>query len=151
MKKVTLNYVPAFPRAEQKILEIFSDNNTRMVVTKGLLQAILDNLPFNILVFDDNARIIFTNKNFSNLIGYSNNELLELTLEQFVKLAIADESYDYTRLPKILSGETIKNYTYTFKHKNGNLVPVRYNSYPLRVESNGNIIGCLCIIEPQEQ
>lgn len=150
MKKVTLNFVPAFPRAEEKIMEIFSDKNNRMVVTKGLLQSILDNLPFNILVFDDNSKVTFINKNFSNLIGYSSDELLELTLEEFVRLVIIDNEYDFTRYPKILSGEIIKNYCYTFKHKDGRNIPVRYNSYPLKVESDSHIIGCLCIIEPHE-
>ena len=56
-------------------MEIFTDKSNRMVVTKGLLQTILDNLPFNILVFDDNSKVTFINKNFSNLIGYSSDEL----------------------------------------------------------------------------
>jgi PAS domain S-box-containing protein len=146
---VTLNYVPAFPRAEEKILEIFADNKNMMVVSKGLLQAILDNLPFNILVFDDHSKIVFINKNLCNLIGYSKDELLDLTMEQYVKRVIT-EDYDFSRYPQILSGKTIKNYTYTLKHKNGNKIPVRYNSYPLKVEPNNNTIGCLIIIEALE-
>lgn len=148
MKKLTLNFEPAFPRAEEQILETFQEITDRTMVSKGLLQAILDNLPINILVFSDKHTISFVNKSFCNLIGYTNIELLDLTLEEFVKLLIIENCYDFTRYPKVLAGETLKNYGCTLKNKTGSPISVNFNSYPLRVQADSHPIGCLCVIEP---
>lgn len=147
MKKLTLNFEPAFPRSENQILGIFSDNYDKIVLKKGLLEAILDNLPFNILVLDDNSRLVYVNTNFCNLAGYGKGELINLTLKEFAKLIVFESKYDFTRYPKILAGETIRNYTYTFRHKDGDHILVKFSSYPLKPETNSQPIGCLCVIE----
>ncbi|MGI6224934.1 MAG: PAS domain-containing protein [Peptococcales bacterium] len=147
MKKLTLNFEPAFPRSENQILEVFGDNYDKIVVKKGLLAAILDNLPFSILVLDDKSKIVYLNSSLCNLTGYETSELHNLTLKEFAKLVICENSYDFTRYPKILAGEIIRDYIYTFRHKNGNHISVKYSSYPLRVESDARPIGCLCVIE----
>lgn len=149
MGKLNLHYEPAFPRAEEEILDIFKDNNDKSLIKKGLLKAILNNLPFNILVLDDKSNLAFVNAHFCNLVGYSREELLNLSLTEFANKLIVDSNYDYTRYPRILAGETISNYSYTFKHKKGQKIRVKYNSIPLRTEANGKPIGCLCIIEPK--
>ncbi|MDN5323633.1 MAG: hypothetical protein PWQ67_2087 [Clostridia bacterium] len=146
MKKLNLNYEPAFPRTEEEIIEIFKDSE-KPLIRKGLLQAILDNLPFNILVLNDKSTLAYVNSHFCDLVGYSRDDLLDLTLNEFADLLVVNDPYDYTRYPRILAGETINNYTYTFRHKKGYEFKVRYNSYPLRVDSESKPIGCLCIIE----
>jgi len=149
MKRSTLNFEPAFPRDENAILEIFANTTDKTVVKNSFLQAILNNLPINILVFNNKSTLIYVNSHFCNLIGYSKDELFNLTLNEFARLLIAENTYDFTRYPKILAGEVIRNYSYTFRHKDGQHIVVNYSSYPLRIESNSQPIGCLCIIEPQ--
>jgi len=151
LKKSNLNFEPAFPRGGEEILGIFKNTSDKTAFKKGFLQAILDNLPFNILVLNDRSQLAYVNPNFSVLTGYSKDELLEMTLTEFAQLLVVENRYDYTRYPRVLAGETIRNYTYTFKHKNGYHIKVRYSSYPLRVESDANPIGCLCIIEELEK
>ncbi|MFZ5944434.1 MAG: PAS domain-containing protein [Bacillota bacterium] len=150
MKKFNLHFEPAFPRAEEEILEIFKDATDKSWVKKGLLQAILDNLPFNIMVLNDTSTITYVNSHFCQLIGYTREELIDLTLSEFAQLLVSESEYDFTRYPRILAGETIVNYSYTFRHKKNYNLKVKYNSYPLRINPNEKPIGCLCIIEPIE-
>jgi len=148
VKRLNLTFEPAFPRTEEEILEIFKDNTDKTAVKKGLLQAILDNLPFNILVLNNHYKLAYVNTHFCDYTGYSRNELLDLTLNEFANLLVVENQYDYTRYPRVLAGETIKNYHYTFRHKKGHHMKVSYSSYPLKTASDSKPIGCLCLIEP---
>jgi len=147
LEKLNLHYEPAFPRAEEDILEMFKNNSDKLPIKKGFLQAILDNLPFNILVLDDNSNLTYVNSHFCNLTGYEKDELIGLSLDEFAKLLVVNGPYDFSRYPRILSGETISNYTYNFRNKKGQKFKVNYNSFPLRIDKQSKPIGCLCLIE----
>lgn len=147
MKNFTLKMIPALPRAEEELLSLIKEPHDAPPIKKSLLQAILDNLPFNLLVYDDQAHIAFANVNLCELVGFSKEELIGLKLEEFAELVV-NPPYDYSRYPRILNGETITKYNYIFRDKMGKIFPVEFNSYPLRISQDTKPIGCLIVITP---
>ncbi|MBZ4654163.1 MAG: fold [Peptococcaceae bacterium] len=148
MRKFSLKMEPALPRAEMELLAIVKEQGDKTPVRKGLLQSILDNLPFNILVFDENGFIAYANLNFCNLVGYEREEILGLHISEYAEILVPTMPYDFSRLPRILQGEIIAGYHYNLTHLDGTNIPVEFNSYPLRTEPEAKPIGCLVVINP---
>lgn len=146
MRKFSLRMEPALPRAEMDLLAIVKEQGDKTLPKKSLLQSILDNLPFNILVFDAQGLIGYVNVNFCNLVGYEKEEVLGLTIKEFAEYFVPTMPYDFTRLPRILQGEVITGYHYQLTHFDGTIIPVEFNSYPLRTDPEEQPIGCLVII-----
>lgn len=147
MRKFSLFMEPALPRTDSELLYFVKKQMDRSPVDKGLLNSILDSCPFCILVFNEKGQIAYVNKQFSQFVGSPAKELQGMEISEFADLYIHSKPYDFSRLPRILCGETITGYNYEMLNKEGNPISMEFNSYPLHHDNEKKEkAGCLIMI-----
>lgn len=138
---------PALPRTDSELLLFVKEQMDRSPIDKGLLNSILDSFPYLILVFSEQGQISYVNKQFCEFVGSSSKRLLGMTIQDFADLYVATKPYDFSRLPRVLCGETITGYHYELLDSQGQPVTVEYNAYPLQGDCNKKEnCGCLILI-----
>lgn len=147
MKRITLRMEPALPRSDTELLQLVREQMEKTPLDKGFLQSILNSFPYYLLVFDEKGSIVYVNKQFSRLLGIPSKDLLSMDIHTFADRYIHSKPYDFTRLPRILAGETITGYHYEIIRADGNTCRVEFNSYPLHYDKEKQKkAGCLILI-----
>jgi len=151
MRKFSLIMEPALPRTDSDLLHFVKEQMDRTPVDKGLLNSILDGFPYCILVFNENGEIAYVNKQFCQFVGSTAKELIGMDIKEFADTYVHTKPYDFTRLPRILCGETITGYKYEMIKADGSLGTVEFNSYPIRHDHDKKEkTGCLVLIKVKE-
>ena len=99
-------------------------------------RGIFDESIVTIYVFDEKKHFIDSNQAGLNLLGYSRDELLSMSISDV-------DANPVVVLPahkQLLSGENIVNYEHQLRRKDGTIITVLNNSISL-TDSEGNIIG----------
>ena len=91
-----------------------------------------------VYVFDNKKNFINTNQAGLDLIGYSREELLHMSIPD----VDADPAVVLPAHQELLSGERLINYEHRLRRKDGKLITVLNNSRPL-TDPHGNIIGMI--------
>lgn len=147
MRKFSLFMEPALPRTDTELLHFVKEQMDRSLIDKGLLNSILDSFPYCILVFNDKAQIAYVNKQFCDFVGKTAKELLSMNITKFAELYVHSKPYDFSRLPRILCGETITGYNYEMLNSKGETITMEFNSYPLHHDTEKKEkAGCLMLI-----
>jgi len=147
MRKFSLITEPALPRTDSELLHFVKEQMDRSPIDKGLLSSILESFPYALLVFSEKGQIAYVNKQFCQLVGSNSRELLGMRIAEFAELFIQTKPYDFSRLPRILCGETITGYTYELTKNDGTPCTVEFNSYPLLHDADKKEkSGCLILI-----
>ncbi len=89
-----------------------------------------------VYLFDDKKKFIESNKAGLDLLGYSREELLNMSIPD----VDADPIVVLPAHKQLLGGERIINYEHQLKRKDGRIVTVLNNSRPL-TDSEGNVVG----------
>ena len=87
-------------------------------------------------MFDQNKNFIESNQAGLDLLGYSREELLSMSMSD----VDADPTIVLPAHKQLLSGKKIVNYEHQLKRKDGKIITVLNNSKPL-TDTNGNVIG----------
>ncbi len=152
MKKFSLFMEPALPRTDTDLIKFIKEQMQKPTVDKGLLSSILDSFPYAILVFNEHSRIVYVNEQFAQLVGASAEELLDLDIRNFAERYVKTKPYDFSRLPRILAGETITGYHYDINKGDGTTQTVEFNSYPLYDDRESKkTAGCLILIREKSK
>ena len=99
-------------------------------------RGIFDDSVAAIYFFDAEKRFIDTNRAGEELLGYSREELLRLSIPD----VDADPVAVQPAHAELLAGGELKNFEHRLKHKSGRVVTVLNNSRPI-VDGDGRIVG----------
>ena len=102
--------------------------------TRDLLQAVLDNIPLMIKMYDPDGRILLLNKTFENLIGWSKEEAEKVDLMQEI---YPDPAYRQ-KAWKFMRSTAREWREFSIKTKNGDIVESVWTNIRL---PDGNQIG----------
>lgn len=102
--------------------------------TRDLLQAVLDNIPLMIKMYDPDGRMLLLNKTFENLIGWSREEAekVDLMQEIYPDLAYRQEAW------KFMQSTAREWREFSIKTKNGDIIESVWTNIRL---PDGNRIG----------
>lgn len=118
----------------------------------GIFRSVLNNIPYGIMVQDKEGRTTFVNSNFTELIGYSPEEIVGLGHQDTVNLLVGKyHSYDLIAKSwqKVKMGETLKNRR-RFVHKQGYTVPLEISAHPIH-SLNGEFRGEILVLKDLHQ
>lgn len=91
-----------------------------------------------VYVFDNNKRFLNSNQAGLDLLGYSKEELLHMSIPD----VDADSVVVTPAHQQLASGGRLINFEHKLRHKDGSIISVLNNSRPLH-DSHGNMIGML--------
>ena len=92
-----------------------------------------------VYTFDNKKNFIDTNQAGLDLLGYSREELLHMSIPD----VDADPLVVLPAHQELLSGGRIINYEHKLRRKDGTVITVLNNSRPLKDSTHGNIVGML--------
>jgi len=101
-------------------------------------RGIFDESVTTIYVFDDKKNFINSNQAGLDLLGYSRDELMTMSIPD----VDADPIVVLPAHQQLLSGGRIINYEHSLRRKDGSIITVLNNSKPL-TDSNGKVVGML--------
>jgi diguanylate cyclase (GGDEF)-like protein/PAS domain S-box-containing protein/putative nucleotidyltransferase with HDIG domain len=101
-------------------------------------RGIFDESIATVYVFDAKKNFINANQAGLDLLGYSREELLHMSIPD----VDADPIVVLPAHQELLSGERLINYEHKLRRKNGTIVSVLNNSRPL-TDAHGNVVGML--------
>ncbi len=99
-------------------------------------RGIFDESVATIYVFDTNKRFLDSNQAGLDLLGYSREELLSMSIAD----VDADPVVTVPKHKELLSGDSIVNYEHQLRRKDGTIITVLNNSKPLTNEI-GEVVG----------
>ena len=132
-----------------RIVRIVRDISKRKFAEKALeesnlkYQSLIDNLQEAVLYADEKNNIIYANKQFCKMLGYTSGELLNTNSN--------DMLYDNKDLKSMKEKAKLRklgisdSYEIRFKKKNGEMIWCHINGTP-NYDINGNIVGYIRII-----
>jgi PAS domain S-box-containing protein len=97
------------------------------LIQATLLADALENGPVGVFVIDDNLKYVAVNRYACELLGYSREELLELTAHDLAPDVDLDERLDQARRASRLEGRSV------LRRKDGTDVRVEYRAHETRV------------------
>lgn len=111
-----------------------------------LMISLLQTVTVGIIVVDVEGKVMFANKRFEDLLGYSAEEITGLSHVKLVYMLVGKESYEEIRenLQRTHQGETIVKKR-KFLHKTGQVVPLEVQSYPF-YDGDEEPMGTLLIL-----
>jgi PAS domain S-box-containing protein len=101
-------------------------------------RGIFDESITSIYVFDNNKRFVNSNQAGLDLLGYSRQELLSMSIPD----VDVDPVVVLPAHQQLLTGDRLINYEHRLRRKDGTIITVSNNSKPL-TDHQGNIIGML--------
>src|SRR5262245_21748957 len=108
----------------------------------ALLQTLITNSPYGIMMGGKDHRILFCNPAFQRIFQYSEEEVLGRDPDDLVGLPGNSEATDISA--RVLSGEVV-HATAIRRRKDGSTVDVEFHAVPLF--SNGEFVGCFGIYQ----
>src|SRR5262249_16385049 len=108
----------------------------------GLLQTLITNSPYGIMMGGNDHRIRFCNSAFERIFQYTENEVLGRDPDDLVGFAENTEAKDISA--RVLRGEVV-HATGVRRRKDGSTVDVEFHAVPLL--SNDEFIGCFGIYQ----
>jgi len=107
-------------------------------VSEEKYRGLFDESITTVYVFDEKKNFINSNQAGLDLLGYSREELMTMSIPD----VDADPVIVLPAHEELLSGGQLINYEHKLRRKNGNIVTVLNNSIPL-TDAQGNIVGML--------
>ena len=108
----------------------------------ALLQALVANSPYGILVGGKDHLIQFCNAAFERIFRYSSDEVVGRDPDELIGLLDGTEATDYSA--RVMRGEAV-HATATRRRKDGSLVEVEFHAVPLMAD--GEFRGCFGIYQ----
>jgi len=105
-----------------------------------LLQTLVANSPFGIMVGGKDHRVSFSNEAFQRMFGYAADEVVGRDPDDLVGLPESSEATDISR--RVISGEVVRTTTVR-RRKDGRPINVELHAIPLLAENE--FIGCFGI------
>ncbi|MCB9077820.1 MAG: PAS domain S-box protein [Anaerolineaceae bacterium] len=129
---------------QQAIFGVCRDMTERKRSEEALQQSeeryrgIFDDSVASIYIFDDKKNFMASNQAGLDLLGYSKEELLSMSIPD----VDADPVVVLPAHEQLLSGDRLVNYEHRLKRKDGRIISVLNNSRPL-TDTQGNVTGML--------
>jgi PAS domain S-box-containing protein len=133
---------PTYQDLEQRIKDLEKDASDRKQLADALRQSeekyrgIFDESLAAIYLFDINKKFIDTNQAGCDLLGYSREELLCLSISD----VDADPVIVKPAHAQLLSGQRLVQYEHQLKKIDGSIISVLNNSRPI-IDTSGNTVG----------
>ena len=108
----------------------------------GLLQTLITNSPYGILMGGKDHRIQFCNSAFERIFQYAENEVVGRDPDDLIGLTENTEATDISA--RVMRGEVV-NATAVRRRKDGSKVDVEFHAVPLL--TNGEFVGCFGIYQ----
>ncbi|NOZ07694.1 MAG: PAS domain S-box protein, partial [FCB group bacterium] len=127
---------------EEALMIIIRDISDRKKMESDLRESeekyrgIFDESIVPIFLFDNRKHFIDTNQAGLDLLGYSRNELLKMSVSD----VDAEPSTVATAHETLLAGDRIVNFEHKLRKKNGQIITVLNNSLPIS-DADGKVIG----------
>lgn len=149
-------------RTNKRARMIFEEKNTRITEQKILLEktlselkeseekqkSLIENILDGIFIIQ-NKKLVYSNEIVSNILGYSNEEMHEMTFDDVIDprdLKMISSNYK-SRLKGV---DIPKQYEIRLRHKNGNLINVNLNVGVIKLMGHLAIIGTIKDITAQK-
>jgi PAS domain S-box-containing protein len=133
---------PSYEELEQRVNEIEKEVAKLCIAEEALHQSeekyrgLFDESIVAVYVFDEKKNFIDSNQAGLDLLGFSRDELLSISIPDID----ADPVVVLPAHKQLLSGENIVNYEHQLRRKDGMIITVLNNSRPL-TDAEGDIIG----------
>ncbi|MCJ7615830.1 MAG: PAS domain S-box protein [Desulfobacterales bacterium] len=124
-----------------QMTQVLQESRDDLIKAKDFVANILHSMAETLIVVDTETRIKAVNEALLNLVGYTEDELIE----QPLKKILADEEFPLkkTNLEVIIDKVGIEGYETHYKAKDGRKVPVLFNSSVI-LDQNGNVVNLVC-------
>jgi two-component system CheB/CheR fusion protein len=127
-----------------KILKNITDKKIiedKLKLEKQFSQKVAATSTHGIYIYDiKKGKNIFTNKQYQEILGYTNEELLSLSGEDFGALFHPDDQEAIeNHIKEVSNGAKNLKIEYRFKHKNGDWIWLYSVDTPFDVDDNGNV------------
>ena len=140
-RKVTLQFLPIVEYWPTSLV-IINDITDRKQAEEALRESekkyrgIFDESIAAVYLFDDKKNFLDSNQAGLDLLGYSREELLNMSITD----VDADPVVVLPAHEQLLGGERIINYEHLLKRKDGKVITVLNNSRPI-IDTHGHVIG----------
>ena len=124
-----------------RVVRVADNATNRIVMSEHNLRSSLDEMQLAVLKVDNAENIIWANKVFSSMTGYSNKELLGKNANKLL-LFSEIEAKKMNHIIKDRKMNMSSFYEIKLKNKNGQLIDVIVNGSPLKDEK-GKVIGSI--------
>ena len=133
---------PTYQELEQRVRELEKSEFERKQTEEALLESeekyhrLFDESIAAVYLFDEKKNFIDSNQAGLDLLGYSRDELLTMSVSDV-------DANSIVALPpqdQVLSGDRIINYEHKLKRKDGKVIAVLNNSGPV-ANNNGQVVG----------
>jgi len=118
-----------------------------VVTAKDYADNIIKSMIDTLIVVDPDGKIKTINKATSDLLGYSEDELIGKPVEKIFTAAEKKEEvsmFKGNRLKKLMKEGTVRDYNMKYRTKKGDVIPVSFSGSVMR-NKDGNLVGIVGI------
>lgn len=123
--------------------ENLKDSREELIEAKEYNENILRSLNDTVIVLDSRLKIQSVNAATLKLLGYTEDELLGLTIDKISEQDGNGLLFDWDKAEKLTEERTIKNLERNYITKNGRRIPVLFSASIMQ-DDNKDIIGIVC-------
>ena len=128
-----------------KMTENLSKSRKELTAAKDYTDNIIKSMIDTLIVVDSDARIKTINKATTELLGYTEDELIGKPVGMiFAEEEEEEMPFKGTRMKKLIEEGSIRNYDMTYKTKSGEKIPVTFSGSVMR-DKEGELIGIVGI------
>jgi two-component system CheB/CheR fusion protein len=109
---------------------------------KDFIKKVTDTAPNGIYVYDfDQQTNTYMNSRYTELLGYTLEEINSLSMDEFIKLFHKDDRKAIIKHMELLQTGKSEEIEYRFKHKNGKWRTLLSKDVPFRYDSKGHVVS----------